>query len=124
LSAVDSPDEEDDHPCSPCCCNFPVADRVPTACVAQQQSPAQPTANQSSSNPDNPEEEITSSGQVVIDGRLILTVYESVATLTPEARAQRIAGRVIALARDGSIPAESVRLQSRNAWTRFWPTTP
>lgn len=91
----------------------------PRPAVAQQQSPAQPAANQSSSNPDNPEEEIPSSGQVVIDGRPILTVYEPVGTLTPETRAQGIAGRVIALARDGSIPAESVRLQPRNAWTEI-----
>src|SRR5277367_2243836 len=84
-----------------------------------QQQPAQSTTNQPSSNQDNPEEEITPSGQVKIDGHPVLAVYEPVATLTPEARAQGIAARIIALARDTSIPAESVRLQPRDAWTEI-----
>jgi small-conductance mechanosensitive channel len=88
--------------------------------VAQLQATTQPTAtSQSAGDQDNPEEAFTPSGQVVIDGRPVLTVYEPVATLTPEARAQGIAGRIIALARDSHISPEDVRLQPRDAWTEI-----
>jgi small-conductance mechanosensitive channel len=55
----------------------------------------------------------------MIDGNPVLRVYEPVATLTPQARAEGIAARIIALARDTSIPPESIRLQPREAWTEI-----
>jgi small-conductance mechanosensitive channel len=85
--------------------------------MAQQQSI--PTNNQSASEQDIPEEEVTPTGEVVIDGRRVLTVYEPVASLTPEARALGIERRIVALARETSISPESVRIQTRDAWTEI-----
>src|ERR1700748_3635310 len=85
----------------------------------QAQSTAQPVNNQSAGNPAVPEEEAIPSGEVVIDGNPILKVYEPVATLTPEARAQGIETRIIGIARDSSIPSESIRLEPREAWTEI-----
>jgi small-conductance mechanosensitive channel len=84
-----------------------------------QQQPTAPTTSQSASEQDIPEEEVTPAGQVVIDGRPVLTVYEPVAHLTPEARALGIERRIVALARETSIPPESVRLQPRDVWTEI-----
>lgn len=86
--------------------------------MAQQQSSV-PANNQSVSDQDIPEEEATPAGQVLVDGRPVLTVYEQVANLTPEARAQGIERRIVALARETSTPAESVRVQPRDAWTEI-----
>jgi small-conductance mechanosensitive channel len=91
----------------------------PLPVSAQQQSTAQPVKNQSSGNQAVPDEEAVPSGEVVIDGNLLLKVYEPVATLTPEARAQGIELRIIGIARDSSIPSDSVRLQPREAWTEI-----
>ncbi len=86
--------------------------------MAQQQSTA-PTNNQSVSEQEIPEEEATPAGQVLVDGRPVLTVYEQVANLTPEARAQGIERRIVALAKETSIPAESVRIRPRDSWTEI-----
>lgn len=91
----------------------------PPLVSAQQQSTAQPVNSQSAGSQAVPDEETIPSGEVVIDGNPILTVYEPVATLTPEARAQGIEMRIIAFARDGSIPSDSIRLQPRDAWTEI-----
>ena len=87
--------------------------------TAQQQSTAQPTQGQSSPAQDTPEEEITPPGQVEIEGRPVLIVYEPVAGLTPEARARGIEGRILSFARDASLAPESIRLQPRDAWTEI-----
>jgi small-conductance mechanosensitive channel len=58
-------------------------------------------------------------GNVTIDGHHVLTVYESVGSYSPEERARRITDRIVTLARDGRIPAETVRLQPRGAWTEI-----
>ncbi len=86
--------------------------------MAQQPSTA-PTNNQSLGDQDIAEEEVTPAGQVLVDGRPVLTVYEQIANLTPEARAQGIERRIVALARETSAPAESVRIQPRDAWTEI-----
>src|ERR1700749_307127 len=85
--------------------------------MSQEQSTAPLAKDQSASEQDIPEEEVTQAGQVMIDGRQVLTVYEPIAQLTPEARAHGIKERIIALARETSIPPESVRVQPRDAWT-------
>jgi len=87
--------------------------------AAQNPSPAPPPGNQSSSDQDNPEQEITEPGQVVIDGQPVLRVYEPVGTLTLDGRAEGIAARIVTLARDSGIPPESIRLQPHNAWTEI-----
>jgi small-conductance mechanosensitive channel len=85
--------------------------------MSQEQSTAPLAKDQSASEQDIPEEEVTQAGQVMIDGRQVLSVYEPIAHLTPEARAHGIKERIIALARETSIPPESVRVQPRDAWT-------
>jgi small-conductance mechanosensitive channel len=84
-----------------------------------QQSTAQPTPTQSSAAQDTPEEEIAPHGQVEIEGRPVLIVYESVAALTPEQRARAIEGRILSFARDASLSPESIRLEPRDAWTEI-----
>ena len=84
--------------------------------AAAQQSTPQTTLGQSQ---DTPEEELTPPGQVEIEGRPVLNVYEPVAGLTPEERAQAIAGRILSFARDASLSPESIRLQTRDAWTEI-----
>ncbi|HXZ79063.1 MAG TPA: mechanosensitive ion channel family protein [Terriglobales bacterium] len=87
--------------------------------VAQQPSP-QPTApNQSAgSRQESVKEEIEQPGQVEVEGRAILTIYEPIGTLTPEERAAAIARRIIFLA-GGSASPDSIRLQPRDAWTEI-----
>ena len=93
---------------------------LPVATAAtQNSSPVPPASTQSTSDQGNPEEETPVQGQVVIDGQPVLRVYESVANLTPQRRAEEIGERVITLARDTSIPTESIQLQRREAWTEI-----
>jgi small-conductance mechanosensitive channel len=86
--------------------------------MSQQQLTA-PTDNQAANEQDIPEGEVNPAGQVVIDGRPVLTVYEHVANLTPEARALGIEARIVALAKDSGIPPESIRIQPRESWTEI-----
>jgi small-conductance mechanosensitive channel len=86
---------------------------------AGQQAPAAQPVHDEPAATESAAEEEAPSGQVEIDGRAILTVYEPVASLTVEARAQGIASRIIAIARDTNIPPEAVRLQPREAWTEI-----
>ncbi len=92
----------------------------PLPVSAEQQSTPQPVNNQPAVNRAVPDEEAIPSGEVVIDGNPVLKVYEPVAALTPEARAQGIETRIIAIARDNSIPSESIRLEPREAWTEIF----
>jgi len=86
---------------------------------AVQQAPAVPPAQNPPAAPENNIEEEIEPGRVQIDGRLILTVYEPIASLTVKERAEGIAMRIIAIARDTNIAPEAVRLQSREAWTEI-----
>ncbi|QNI31127.1 mechanosensitive ion channel [Alloacidobacterium dinghuense] len=97
-------------------CQLPAAS--PLSAMAQQQLTT-PTNNQVASEQDIIEEEVAKTGEVVIDGRPVLTVYERIAHLTPEARAQGIEARIITLARETSIPPESVLIQPRDVWTEI-----
>ena len=73
--------------------------------------------------PENPileiPEKAVSPGVVVIEGRSVLTVYESVGTLTPEQRANAIAARIVSFAAGGGSP-DPVRLQTHDAWTEIF----
>jgi small-conductance mechanosensitive channel len=64
-------------------------------------------------------EEIISPGLVVIEGRTILTVYESVGSFTPEQRASAIVTRIISFAAKGGSP-DAIRLQPHDAWTEIF----
>jgi small-conductance mechanosensitive channel len=57
-------------------------------------------------------------GDVVIDGRHILSVYQSVGSISPRERADKITDRIIAVAK-GDVPPESVGLSPREAWTEI-----
>jgi hypothetical protein len=59
--------------------------------------------SKSESEQDIPEEEVTPAGQVLVDGRPVLRVYEPVASFTSDARAQGIEGRIVALSGETSI---------------------
>ena len=65
------------------------------------------------------EAEAVPAGQVEIEGRLVLTVYEPIGTLTPSARAEAIAGRVLHVAQDSNILPDAIHLQPRDAWTEI-----
>ena len=92
---------------------------IPALPAVQREQAAQPAQNQQAADSVIEEEEQTPHGQVEIDGRPILAVYEPVASLTVEERAKGIAGRIIGIARDTNIPPEAVRLQPREAWTEI-----
>lgn len=86
---------------------------------AQQQSTVPPASATSGNNQTPPGEEAAESGQVVIDSNPILRVYEPIANLTPDARAEGIESRIIKFARDSHVTPEAVRLQPREAWTEI-----
>ena len=91
-----------------------------SAAADQQPSSPPPPGEQAASTQDIPEEEAAvEPGQVIIDGRPVLRVYEPIASLTVDARAQGITSRIIDLARDTNVPPESVRLQPRDLWTEI-----
>ena len=56
---------------------------------------------------------------VIIDGRTILTVYQTAGGYTPKDRAKRIQERIVAVAQDTQFPPESVALVPREAWTEI-----
>jgi small-conductance mechanosensitive channel len=58
-------------------------------------------------------------GDVVIDGRHILSVYQSVGSISPQERAEKITDRIIAVAKDGSVPPEAVGLVPQEEWTEI-----
>lgn len=93
----------------------------PVATAAAQKPSSLPSpGDQSASAQDTPEEETAiEPGQVMIDGRTVLKVYEPIASLTLDARAEGIASRIVGLARDTNIPPQSVRLQPRDLWTEI-----
>jgi small-conductance mechanosensitive channel len=66
-----------------------------------------------------PNEETPAFGEVVIDGRSVLHVYQPIGPDSPEARAQHIADRIVAAARDSSQSPDDLRLQARDGWTEI-----
>src|SRR4051812_34220035 len=61
---------------------------------------------------EEPEDEVTiTPGEVIIEGRHILKVYEPIAGLSPQERAERIADRIVIVAQEGSVSPESVGTQ-------------
>lgn len=56
---------------------------------------------------------------VEVEGQFVLTVYDTVMSLTPDARAKNISKRIVEAAADDSIAAEQVRLEPRAGWTEI-----
>jgi small-conductance mechanosensitive channel len=89
--------------------------------VLPQQQPSaesQPGAAPTAEEPEIAANEKTAA-DVIIDGRTILTLYEPIGESTPQERADRIAGRIIAAAEDPTIPPESVAVEPGNEWTEI-----
>lgn len=88
--------------------------------LAQQQPSAgpRPVVAPTEEEPEIEANEKTAA-DVIIDGRTILTLYEPIGESTPQERADRIAGRIIAAAEDPSIPPESVAVEPGNEWTEI-----
>jgi small-conductance mechanosensitive channel len=92
------------------------------AMVSQQaasQATPQAAGNVAGNAPNIAEAEAVPAGQVEIEGRPVLTVYEPIGTLTPSARAEAIAGRVLHVAQDSNILPDAIHLQPRDAWTEI-----
>lgn len=86
---------------------------------AQQAPSITPPVPGGEAQPEAAASQIPTPGDVIIDGEQILRVYQPVASMTPEQRAEKIAERIIAVARDAKIPAESVAMVTRDAWTEI-----
>jgi small-conductance mechanosensitive channel len=86
-----------------------------------QQNPATPPTTQTpASSQESPKEDISEPGQVVIEGRPILIVYETLGGLTPQDRAGAIEKRILAVAKESSSTPESVRVENRSTWTEIF----
>jgi small-conductance mechanosensitive channel len=88
---------------------------------AQQKSSDEATApaQSVSDKQDSPQEEAPPTGQVMVDGRPILTVYETVAGNTPDKRARGIEQRIIAIASQRGASVEPSRLEPHEGWTEI-----
>jgi hypothetical protein len=93
----------------------------------REQQPAQQSGTPrqtTSSNAAAVEGEVTPPGHVVIEGRHVVTVHEPVGNLTPEDRATGIERRILALAKDSGVSADSVCVQSREGMDRDFMCKP
>lgn len=83
--------------------------KIPSATAETQVQPEQPEGSiDGQSEP----------GEVVIDGRPVLAVYQNIGSFTPKDRAEKIRERIIAAAKAGVDP-NSVSLKSRPMWTEI-----
>jgi small-conductance mechanosensitive channel len=89
--------------------------------TVQEKAPTQPTAEaQPASGPQEPpEEETTPHGLVVIEGRPILIVYETVTGRTPDQRARAIEDRIKSVASQGGASTESIVMEPHAGWTEI-----
>jgi small-conductance mechanosensitive channel len=93
---------------------------VAPAALAQQADSGKGEAASSAAEAETPEEEsVVPEGDVVIDGREVLKVYETVAGSTPQERARVIASRIVMVARDSHV-SEVIRLEPREGWTEIF----
>jgi small-conductance mechanosensitive channel len=58
-------------------------------------------------------------GDVTIDGRHIVSVYQTIGSISPQERAEKITERIIAVAKDSSFAPEEVGLEPQEAWTEI-----
>jgi small-conductance mechanosensitive channel len=76
--------------------------------------PQTPSTSAAAEPPAVPSED-NASGEVVIDGRHVLTVYQAIGSLSVQDRADKIAQRIIDLAKAG-IAAESISVRPSEYW--------
>lgn len=63
---------------------------------------------------------IENSGVAVeVDGRPILKVYAPIAGISPQERADAIAGRIVDLAKEKTVAIETIHVDNRGAWTEI-----
>jgi small-conductance mechanosensitive channel len=84
--------------------------------VAYQQKPGPDTHEQSV---EAEVEALQPAGEIVIDGRSVLTVREAIGTYTPQQRAAAIEGRIISLAKLSNVSPDLIRIQQRDVWTEI-----
>jgi small-conductance mechanosensitive channel len=85
---------------------------------AQQNSPDQATSPEVQDGP-AAAEKIAPPATVSLEGQPVLTVYDTVMSLTPEERARNIKKRIIAAADDDSASVEDVHMEPRDGWTEI-----
>jgi small-conductance mechanosensitive channel len=68
--------------------------------------------------PEGVVDEESQPGDVVIDGRTVLTVYQNIGSITAKDRAEKITERILTAAKEGVKP-ESVVLNPQTAWTEI-----
>jgi small-conductance mechanosensitive channel len=92
---------------------------VPRATLAQQaESATSETDRTGAAVQPSEEEQVIPEGDVVIDGRKILTIYETIAGSSPQERARVIESRIVTAARDNH--TSDVRLEAREGWTEIF----
>jgi len=99
-----------------------VAGFSPAVLAQQPKAQTRPSAiadNETDNEEPEAKKEAPAPGAVSIEARYVLTVYQPIGDYTPKERAERIAERIIAVAKDGDISQETVKLQSRDAWTEI-----
>jgi small-conductance mechanosensitive channel len=91
------------------------------SCSARPATAQTPEQSQTTANDQQLAEktEALTPGDVVIEGRPILKVYEPIAGFSPQDRAERIANRIVAIARERNVPAEAVTTEIHGDWTEI-----
>lgn len=90
-----------------------------TASANGQQNPPDPANPPQAEDGAAAVETTPEPGRVVLEGQPVLTVYDTVMSLTPEERAQNIEKRLVSAADDDSVKVEDLRLEPRNGWTEI-----
>ena len=66
-----------------------------------------------------PEGESVDRGDVVIEGRRVLSVYQRIGEHSPQERASQIATRIASVARDKKISPDDIRIFPQDAWSEI-----
>lgn len=95
---------------------------MPVAIAEQASSAASSPGETSRSAEELPQEVTAPPGIVAIEGRPLFTLYEPIGPLTPQARAERIEQRIIAIAEEGqSVTATpATHFEIRPGWTEIY----
>jgi small-conductance mechanosensitive channel len=91
--------------------------------IAEQASSAAPKPQEASGPTEELPQEVTAPpGIVTIEGRYLFTLYEFIGPLTPQARAERIEQRIVAIAEEGqSVTATpATHFEIRPGWTEIY----
>jgi small-conductance mechanosensitive channel len=95
---------------------------VPCAIAEQASSAASKPLDTAASAQELPEEISAPPAVVTIEGRPLFTVYESIGPLTPQARAERIEQRILAIAQEerSVATAPATHFEIRPGWTEIY----